>query len=82
VTARDLTPEAADRVAKEAGTTAEVEAATTTPGGAAEVRLLVPEGRVYPVLSSLEQARATLVSVVPARETLEAAFFRLIEEAA
>lgn len=49
------------------------------PGG---LRLLVPEGRVYPVLAALEASRATLVSVAPGRESLEAAFFRLVEEAA
>ena len=53
----------------------------TVPGTGQEagpfLRLLVPGERVYPVVSALEAARATLVSVTPARETLEAAFFRL-----
>lgn len=59
----------------------DVERAPAAPDGGPDaeplLRLLVPQERVYPVVSALQTARATLVSVTPARETLEAAFFRL-----
>ena len=70
VTARGLAPEAAERLAKDTGAVA----APSESG----LRLVVSEEWVYPVLSALKESHATLVSVVPERETLEAAFFRLV----
>jgi ABC-2 type transport system ATP-binding protein len=75
VTARRIEREQAARVAGEFGGSVEAEDAAG-PGDA--LRLVVPERWVYPVLGNLEAARATLVSVTPVRESLEAAFFRLV----
>lgn len=74
VTATGLSPLA------EAGLLARLGSDGTVREAASEentLRLLVPDADVYSVLAALDAAGATLVSAVPARETLEAAFFRL-----
>ena len=77
VTARDVSPEAVVSALRELGPGVE---ALPDPAGT-QLRLVVPEDRIYPALSLLERFRATLVSVAPSRETLEAAFFRLAQGA-